>query len=106
MQYANPRDAGQIRILAEKLELFEYFGGVSSAEDYGRYLIQESGHYEYDEELEPYYDYDLCGEDQMNSETGGYVNGGYVVYHGAQELDELMRQTPESQTQGMQMAGF
>ena len=106
VQYANPRDADQIRILAENLELFEYFGDVNSAEDYGRYLIQESGHYTYDENLEDYYDYALCGEDQMNSEVGGYVNGGYIVYHGAQDLEELMQLKQEGQGQGMQMAGF
>ncbi len=106
VQYANPRSAAQIRSLAENLDLFEFFPGVNSAEDYGRYLIQESGHYDYDENLEPYYDYTLCGDDQMVSETGGYVNGGYVVYQGAQELVELMQQKPEEQTQGLQMAGF
>ena len=41
----------------------------------------------------------------MDSEAGGYVSGGYVVYHGAQDLIELMQQQ-ENQTQGMQMAGF
>jgi hypothetical protein len=106
VQYANPRSAGQIRSLAENLDLFEFFPGVNSAEDYGRYLIQESGHYDYDDNLEPYYDYTLCGDDQMVSETGGYVNGGYVVYQGAQELAELMQQKPEKQTQELQMAGF
>lgn len=106
VQYANPRSAAQIRSLAENLDLFEFFPGVNSAEDYGRYLIQESGHYDYDENLEPYYDYTLCGDDQMVSETGGYVNGGYVVYQGAQELAELMQQKPEEQTQELQMAGF
>ncbi len=106
VQYADPRNAAQIRSLAENLDLFEFFPGVNSAEDYGRYLIQESGHYDYDENLEPYYDYTLCGDDQMVSETGGYVNGGYVVYQGAQELAELMQQKPEEQTQELQMAGF
>jgi hypothetical protein len=106
VQYADPRNAAQIRSLAENLDLFEFFPGVNSAEDYGRYLIQESGHYDYDEHLEPYYDYTLCGDDQMVSETGGYVNGGYVVYQGAQELAELMQQKPEEQTQELQMAGF
>ena len=106
VQYADPRNAGQIRSLAENLDLFEFFPGVNSAEDYGRYLIQESGHYDYDENLEPYYDYTLCGDDQMVSETGGYVNGGYVVYQGAQELAELMQQKQEEQTQELQMAGF
>ena len=106
VQYANPRSAAQIRSLAENLDLFEYFGDVNSAEDYGRYLIQESGHYTYDENLEDYYDYALCGEDQMNSEVGGYVNGGYIVYHGAQDLEELMQLKQEGQSQGMQMAGF
>ncbi len=106
VQYADPRNAGQVRSLAENLDLFEFFKGVDSAEEYGRFLIQESGHYTYDENLEDYYDYGRCGEEQMLSEAGGYVNGGYVVYHGAQDLAVLMQQKQETQTQGMQMAGL
>ncbi len=106
VQYADPRSAGQIRCLAENLDLFEFFRGVDSAEEYGRFLIQESGHYTYDENLEDYYDYGRCGEEQMLSEAGGYVNSGYVVYHGAQDLAVLMQQKQETQTQGIQMAGL
>ena len=55
-QCAEPEYAFQMRHLAENLELFDFVPGVQTADGYGRYLIQESGHYEYDENLEPYYD--------------------------------------------------
>ena len=52
--YAQPEYAFQIRRLAENLDLFDYVEGIQTAEGYGRYLIQESGHYEYDENLDAY----------------------------------------------------
>ena len=95
--------------LAENLELFDFVPGVQTALDYGRYLIQESGHYEFDENLEPYYDYDKCGREQMESESGGYTPEGYVSYHGTMSLDELMIEDPVEQyrkEQGLQMGGL
>ena len=109
VNYAQPEYAFQMRHLAENLELFDFVENVQTAEEYGRYLIQESGHYEFDENLEPYYDYDKCGREQMESESGGYTPEGYVSYHGTMSLDELMIEDPVEQyrkEQGMQMGGL
>ena len=112
VQYTQPEYAFQIRRLAENLDLFDYVEGVQTAEEYGRYLIQESGHYEFDENLEAYYDYDKCGREQMESESGGYTQEGYVSYHGTMSIDELMMEDPAEQEeapqreQGMQMGGL
>ena len=104
--YANPEYAFQMRQLAENLELFDFVADIQTAEDYGRYLIQESGHYEFDENLARYYDYEKCGREQLESEAGAFNALGYVSYHGALSLDELMMEDPAEQSRGMQMGGM
>ena len=62
--------------------------------------------------LDAYYDYDKCGREQMESESGGYTQEGYVSYHGTMSIDELMMEDPAEQEeapqreQGMQMGGL
>ena len=104
--YVNPEYAFQMRQLAENLDLFDFVADIQTAEDYGRYLIQESGHYEFDENLARYYDYEKCGREQLESEAGAFNALGYVSYHGALSLDELMMEDPAEQSQGMQMGGM
>ena len=48
MEMAKPECAGEIRELAKNLELFEFAPKVRTPAEYGRYMIQDSGHYEYD----------------------------------------------------------
>ena len=104
--YANPEYAFQMRQLAENLDLFDFVADIQTAEDYGRYLIQESGHYEFDENLARYYDYEKCGREQLESEAGAFNALGYVSYHGALSLNELMMEDPAEQSRGMQMGGM
>ena len=104
--YANPEYAFQMRQLAENLELFDFVADIQTTEDYGRYLIQESGHYEFDENLARYYDYEKCGREQLESEAGAFNALGYVSYHGALSIDELMMEDPAEQSRGMQMGGM
>ena len=104
--YVNPEYAFQMRQLAENLDLFDFVADIQTAEDYGRYLIQESGHYEFDENLARYYDYEKCGREQLESEAGAFNALGYVSYHGALSLDELMMEDPAEQSRGMQMGGM
>ncbi len=103
VQCAEPEYAFQIRHLAENLEFFDFAPGVQTAYGYGRYLIQE---YEYDENLEPYYDYEKCGQEQMDSESGAFSTFGYVSYHGTLSLDELMVEEPEDPAQELEMGGM
>ena len=91
---AKPECAAEIRELAVNLEQFELVTGIGSAEEYGEYLIKESGHYTFDENLARYYDYDKCGREQMASEQGAFTELGYIAYHGKQPLEELMMGDP------------
>ena len=45
-------------------------------------MIRESGHFEYDENLEGFYDYRLYGEQRIREEGGLFTAHGYVAYHG------------------------
>lgn len=58
ISFAKPENAMQIKNLAENLELFEFIPGVKAPEEYGRYMIEQSGHFEYDPNLEDFYDFE------------------------------------------------
>lgn len=92
VEHMQPESASQVRRLIENLEQFDFVAGVQSAEEYGQYVIQESGRFEYDENLRDYYDYARYGQECMNAEAGRFVNSGYVAYHGILAPGELMRE--------------
>ena len=94
VEYARPETVAQVRQLAENLEQFDYAPGVQNVEEYGRYMIQKSGRFEYDENLCDYYDYARYGLERMNAEEGQVVKSGYVSYHGVLTLEELMMDDP------------
>lgn len=79
MEMAKPECAGEIRELAKNLELFEFAPKVRTPAEYGRYMIQDSGHYEYDPNLEEFYDYERYGKLRMEKETGAFTEKGYVL---------------------------
>ena len=54
-----------VRQLAENLDLFDFVPGLQTPEEYGRHMIRESGHFDYDENLEGFYDYRRYGEQQL-----------------------------------------
>ena len=87
---AQPEYAFQIRHLAENLDQFEFAPGVRTPAEYGKYIIQESGHFEYDPNLDEFYDYEKYGLQRMEQLSGQFVDRGYISYHGAMSLDELM----------------
>ena len=90
-QMAKPTCAANIRQLAENLDQFDFAPNAHTPEELGRYMIQRSGHYEYDENLEAFYNYGDYGVKRMLQEDGVFVDRGYVSYHGTLTLDELMR---------------
>ena len=104
IEMAGPENPLQIGQLAKSLDLFDFVPGICSAEGYGRYLIQKSGHFSFDENLDSYYNYQTCGQNQMDSENGMFVPKGYVIYQGTLRLDELMMEIPEEQ--GFEMGGI
>ncbi len=72
-------------------------------------MIQNSGHFEYDENLNGFYNYRLYGEQRIQAEGGQFNQCGYVAYHGTMALEELMRADSAEQhrqEQGPQMGGL
>lgn len=80
---------------------------VRTPEEYGRYMIQQSGHFEYDENLEGFYDYRHYGEERLRLEGGTFNECGYTAYLGEGSLEEMVsgqRQEPsEMRAEGMQL---
>ena len=103
-QMAKPTCAANIRQLAENLDQFDFAPNVHTPEELGKYMIQQSGHYEYDENLEDFYNYDDYGVKRMLQDDGVFVNRCYVSYHGTLTLDELMRDDPAESYQQEQEA--
>lgn len=99
-----PEYAFQIRHLAENLDQFEFAPDVRTPAEYGRYMIQESGHFEFDPNLEKFYDYEKYGLQRIEQESGMFTDRGYISYHGTLSLDELMMEEPSEQ--GFQMGGM
>ena len=109
VEMAEPEYASQICRLAENLDQFEFAPGAHTPAEYGRFMIQESGHFEYDENLEGFYDYEKYGLQRMEQESGMFTDRGYVSYHGTMSLEELMMEDPAEsfrEEQGLQMGGM
>ena len=103
-QLAKPTCAANIRQLAENLDQFDFAPNVHTPEELGKYMIQQSGHYEYDENLEDFYNYGDYGVSRMLRENGVFVDRGYVAYHGTLTLDKLMQNDPAENYQQEQEA--
>ena len=103
-QMAKPACAANIRQLAENLDQFDLAPGVHTPEELGRYMIQQSGRYEYDEKLKDFYNYGDYGVEKMLQEDGTFVDRGYVSYCGTLTLEELMRDDPAESYQQEQEA--
>ncbi len=103
-QMAKPTCAANIRQLAENLDQFDFAPNVHTPEELGKYMIQQSGHYEYDENLEDFYNYGDYGVSRMLREDGVFVDRGYVSYHGTLALDKLMQDDPAENYQQEQEA--
>ena len=103
-QMVKPACAANIRQLAENLDQFDFAPNAHTPEELGRYMIQRSGHYEYDENLEDFYNYGDYGVKRMLQEDGVFVDRGYVSYHGTLPLEELMQDNPAESYQQEQEA--
>ena len=103
-QMAKSACAANIRQLAENLDQFDFAPNARTPEELGRYMIQRSGHYEYDENLEDFYNYCDYGVSRMLQDDGVFVDRGYVSYHGTLTLDELMQDDPAEKYQQEQEA--
>ena len=91
MEYVNPRTIDEVLLLADSMYEFEIFDVIKDSEDYGRYMICESGHFEYDHNLEDYIDFKRYGEVKMKNELGAFSDKGYIIYHGYnQKLSNML----------------
>ena len=100
---ARPRTAEQIKNLVENLDLFDFAPGVHTPAEYGKYMIQQSGRFEYDENLDEFYDYEKYGLQRMGEEDGMFTDRGYIAYKGYTSLAEIM---DGSQSSHMEMGGM
>ena len=106
---AKPENARQIRRLAENMDLFEFAPGAHTPAEYGKYMIQKSGHFEYDPNLDEFYDYERYGLQHMDYQSGVFTDRGYIAYVGTVDLEELMADDPAEsyqREQDFQMGGM
>ena len=100
---AKPQNAEQVKNLVENLDLFDFAPGAHTPEEYGKYMIQQSGHFDYDESLDEFYDYEKYGLQRMGEEDGMFTDRGYIAYKGYISLAEIMG---SSQSSYMEMGGM
>lgn len=100
---AKPQSAEQVKNLAENLDLFDFAPDAHSPAAYGKYIIQQSGHYEFDENLDDSYDYEGYAQRRMNDENGMFTDRGYIAYKGYFSIEEVM---DGSQSDRMEMGGI
>ena len=100
---AKPQNAEQIKNLAENLDLFDFALGAHTPVEYGKYMIQQSGHFDYDENLDAFYDYEKYGLQRMGEEDGMFTDRGYIAYKGYYSMEEVMN---GSQSSRMEMGGM
>ena len=104
-----PRGIDEVYALVQNLDQFDFVPYVQTPEEYGRYMIQKSGRFEFDENLDSFYNYKQYGEQQLQLEDGQFNEYGYVAYHGTMSLEELMTEDPTEKYQrgqGHQMGGL
>ena len=100
---ARPHTTEQAKHLAENLDLFDFAPSASTPEEYGKYMIQQTGRFEYDENLDAFYDYERYGTERMNAEDGMFTDRGYIAYKGYYSMEEVMN---GSQSSHIEMGGF
>ncbi len=100
---AKPETAAQVKNLAENLDLFDFAPDTHTLEEYGKYMIQQSGYFDYDENLDEFYDYEGYALQRMSEEDGVFTDRGYIAYKGYTSLTEIM---DGSQSRCMEMGGM
>ncbi len=103
MTMAKPKNAEQIKNLTENIDLFDFAPGTYTPEEYGKYMIRQSGRFEYDENLDEFYDYEGYAMQCMSEEDGMFTDRGYIAYKGYTSLTEIM---DGSQSRCMEMGGM
>ena len=100
---AKPQNAEQIKNLVENLDQFDFAAGAHTPAEYGKYMIRQSGHFNYDENLDEFYDYEGYAMQRMNEEDGMFTDRGYIAYRGYSSMEEVMN---GGQNSHMEMGGM
>ena len=100
---AKPQNAEQVKNLVENLDLFDFAPDAHSPAEYGKYMIQQSGHFDYDANLDDFYDYEGYAQQRMNEEDGMFTDRGYIAYKGYFSIEEVM---DGGQCNSMEMGGM
>ena len=93
-----------VAVLADNFYEFTAIPGVHNPTAYGRYMIIDSGRYEFDENLEEYIDFKRYGEQRIRAEGGSFTDYGYIAYRG--NTPTVMELLDREQSQGMTMGGM
>ena len=88
--WAQPAAVEEVVQLCRNLDQFDFIPHSHSVQEYGKYMVQESGDYYYDAGLEGYIDYERLGQSLLFKEIGQFVESGYISYKGTLTLEELM----------------
>lgn len=104
LDHARPGAPEEVLLLAQNIEEFTVLPHISSAEEYGQYLVRQSGHYELDPNLDGFINYRELGEHRIQEEKGSFSDRGYVAYGGTDPLIEKILPS-RVQTQEMKMGG-
>lgn len=86
----SPQTPQQLKNLAGNLDLFYLLPMVHTAEEYGKYMIQESSNFAYDENLDDFYAYEKLGQRYVEREQGIFTSSGYIAYKGETSLEEVL----------------
>ncbi|MEA5057271.1 MAG: hypothetical protein VB047_06905 [Anaerotignum propionicum] len=108
VEFLEPRTVKDVNVIMNSLHEFEIFHGIHTAKDYGRYMIIDSGHFEYDENLEEYIDFEKYGSHRLKWENGAFIDQGYILYHGynmelADMLSEIGIEVEPQETQTLKL---
>ena len=83
--------------LAQNLDCFEFYSGISNEEELGRMYIEDFEALQIPEHLIDYIDYEAYGRDVRINEGGHFAPGGYVFnnnssfiehYHGREDIPD------------------
>ncbi len=97
VDYTQAKTAGEMIELANNLDSFFFVAGISDAEQYGRHMIIESGHFEYDSEMESYIEFEKYGQNRLKNEKGCFTSYGYICRTSSmEEVCELYEQQEEN----------
>ena len=100
---AKPQNSEQVKNLMENLDLFDFAPGAHSPAEYGKYMIQQSGHFDYDANLDDFYDYEGYAQQRINDEDGMFTDRGYIAYKEYFSLEKIME---GGQGGSMEMGGM